>query len=194
MIPKISFGNRKLPKSTMIFNLPARVTCPGKTAFCNKSCYALKAERMYSQVLPARQYNFEASRLDTFDLSMHELIQKNKKKIKQVRIHESGDFYNQAYLLKWYRICLNNPGIKFYAYTKSFHLNFAGKPSNLVLIASFDNTTREASRLTYESKRMFFVYSFTLVDRKAPASCIQDCTICNICWTGKNKNITVNQH
>lgn len=194
MIPKISFGNKKLPKSTMIFNIPARVTCPGKTAFCNTSCYALKAERMYKAVLPARRHNFEASRIDSFDLNMHELIQKHQKKIKQVRIHESGDFYNQAYLLKWYMIALNNPGLTFYAYTKSFHLNFAGKPKNFVLIASFDSSTREASRLTYESKRKFFDNTFSIVDRKAPASCIQDCTVCDTCWARKGKNITVNQH
>lgn len=191
---KVTFGNKKLPKSTMIFNIPARTTCPGRTALCSEKCYALKAERMYKQVLPARQSNFNQSRLDTFGLSMHETIQKHKHKIDAVRIHESGDFYNQDYLNKWYTIALNNPGITFYVYTKSFHLNFTGKPANFVLIASFDSSTRDIVCLTYESKRKFFDNTFTIIDRHASASCIQDCTKCSACWTAKGKNITVNQH
>lgn len=149
---------------------------------------------MYKQVLPARQYNFNLSRQEDFDSLMNETIKKHAHKIDAVRIHESGDFYNQAYLLKWFMIAMNNPGITFYAYTKSFHLNFSGKPSNFVLIASFDASTRDVSRLTYESKAKYFDNTFTIVDKKASASCIQDCTICSACWTSKGKKITVNQH
>lgn len=192
---KVTFGNKKLPKSTMIFNIPARGTCPGRTALCSDKCYALKAERMYKQVLPARQHNFEQSRLATFRPEMGKVIAKALQKIDAVRIHESGDFYNQTYLEAWYNIARDWPGITFYAYTKSFHLNFIGKPSNFVLIASFDQSTRDVSRLTYESKRKFFDNTFTIIDRQDPsASCVQDCTVCSTCWMGKGHNITVNQH
>lgn len=191
---KVSFGNKKLPKNTMIFNLPAVTTCPSRTSFCEVNCYALKAERMYKNVTPARKSNFKLSQGDEFVDSMKELILKNLHKINQFRIHESGDFYNQKYLLKWYEIARSFPTITFYAYTKSFLLNFTGKPSNFVLIASFDESTREVLRLTYESKRQYFSNTFTIVDKNAVASCVQDCSICNLCWKGEGLNLTVNKH
>jgi len=195
---KISFGNRKLPKDTLIFNIPARVTCPGRTELCGGACYALKAEKMYMAVLPARQGNFEASRENSFIADMITVIYKSSHKIKRVRVHESGDFYNQRYLGSWFSIAREFPGITFYAYTKSFHLDFKGLPDNFVLIASFDQTTREASRLTYESKKKkYFSNTFTIVDRKAPATkstCPGDCRTCSRCWMAKGKNILVNLH
>jgi len=63
---KVSFGNKKLPKTTMIFNIPAVVTCPGKTELCSKFCYALKAERMYEAVYPARKHNLKLSQREDF--------------------------------------------------------------------------------------------------------------------------------
>ena len=194
---KVSFGNRKLPKNTLIFNIPARATCPGRTALCSTACYALKAERLYKAVLPARQGNFEATREPYFALNMIEIIINYKHQIKQVRIHESGDFYNQKYLENWYTIARDFPGLIFYAYTKSFHLNFSKKPNNLILISSFDQTSRPEARFNYESKAKFFNNTFSMVDRHAPvtrATCPGDCRMCNRCWKGRGHNITVNQH
>lgn len=202
--PKVSFGNKKLPKTTLIFNLPAVNTCPGKTEFCKKNCYALKAERIYPQVLPARKHNLKLTLTENFIPSMIETIQKDhffksgknkgKAKIETVRIHESGDFYSQAYLNAWYVIALEFPSIKFYAYTKSFHLNFAGKPSNFVLIGSFDETSTNDARILHNEKRAYFNNTFSIVGKKEQASCIQDCTTCNLCWMGNDKNLTVNLH
>lgn len=195
---KVSFGNRKLPKNTMVFNLPTVITCPSRTAFCEVNCYALKAEKQYTcpirNVLNARKRNFKISQTESFVDNMRELILKNLHKIEQFRIHESGDFYNQKYLHKWYEIARSFPTITFYAYTKSFYLNFTGKPSNFVLIASFDESTREVMRLTYESKKQYFANTFTIVDKNAKASCIQDCSTCNLCWKSEGLNLTVNKH
>lgn len=191
----VSFGNKKLPKGTMIFNIPAVVTCPLRTVFCEKSCYALKAEVQYKHVVPqARERNLTISRNDDFIERMRDTIEKNAHKVKQVRIHESGDFYNQAYLDKWFTIARMFPDINFHAYTKSFHLDFSGKSLNFVLIASFDKTTDKLRRDFYESKKEYFDNTFSIVEKGVPASCIADCTKCNICWTGKGKDITVNVH
>ena len=55
----VQFGNNKLPKTTVIFNMGPAKECPanalglcelGKTG----KCYAMKAERLYPQVLPYR--------------------------------------------------------------------------------------------------------------------------------------------
>jgi len=190
----LNYGNKKLPKTTGIFNIPSRITCPGRTAFCENKCYALKAERLYPQVLPFRKRNFEASRRPDFPDLMIKAIGSRPGKINMIRIHESGDFYSQAYLDKWIRIAGAFPDLIFYAYTKSFYLNFTGKPSNLILIASFDHTTRAIDRLNYESKKKFFRNSFTIIDKNKKATCPADCRICQKCVTGRNLKITVNQH
>lgn len=194
MEPKISFGNKKLPKDTMIFNLPAVTTCPGKTDFCAKNCYALKAERMYKAVLPARKHNAKLSTGKNFVEMMCQVITRNAHKIKRVRIHESGDFYGQAYLSAWFSIASRFPEITFYAYTKSFDLDFTGKPKNFVLIASFDNSTTLKAKILYAIKKEAFDNTFTIVGKNENADCIQDCTKCDVCWADKGKNITVNLH
>ena len=37
---------------------------------------------------------------------------------KAVRIHDSGDFYSEDYMLSWFRIAEAVPSVRFYAYTK----------------------------------------------------------------------------
>ena len=107
---KVSFGNSKLPKGTMIFNLPAVITCPLRTPLCEKSCYALKAEVQYRHVVPqARHHNLDRVRKGLFKGLMIEAIQKHHKKIKAIRIHESGDFLSQSYLNDWFAIAKEFP-------------------------------------------------------------------------------------
>lgn len=54
-----------------------------------------------------------------------------------IRFHVAGDFFSRAY---WLAVCMlarENPGILFYAYTKSLRLvDFTEAPENLVLTAS----------------------------------------------------------
>lgn len=131
----LSSENRKLVPSEesnfFIWNLPAVKTCPNRTALCEKYCYARKAEKCYPEVLPARTDNFQMSKLPTFENDMTEFILDRAKKMRKhvliVRIHESGDFYNQEYTNKWLRIianvqenCPKNKTVIFIAYTKSF--------------------------------------------------------------------------
>jgi hypothetical protein len=192
--PKVSFGNLKLPKETMIFNIPAVTTCPFKTAWCARNCYALKAERLYKAVRPAREYNLTLTRREDFADVMALQIERALHKIKQVRIHESGDFYRQSYLDAWFTVAKRFPALTFYAYTKSFWLDFSAKPANFKLIASFDASTPPDRMAMYQERKRFFDNTFTVVDRKAKATCIADCTVCSKCWTKKGLKITVNQH
>lgn len=192
---KVSFGNKKLPKSTLIFNLPAVITCPLRTKFCEVNCYALKAERQYKHVvLQARQWNLDKVQQGQFKRLMIEVIETRYDKIKQVRIHESGDFYNQAYLNDWFEVAREFPKLTFYAYTKSFQLNFSKKPANFVLIASLDDTTNFRRIKLYNEQKECFDNAFIVVDRHAEADCIGDCSKCSRCWTQKGQTITVNHH
>jgi hypothetical protein len=125
-------GNKKLQNTEtiryMIWNLPAVKTCPFRTEMCEKSCYARKAERVYPQVLPAREQNYEDSLSVNFVHNMIHTIEKrlNSKAFSGkkcvFRIHESGDFYSMEYTRKWLDICKHFEGderIVFLAYTKS---------------------------------------------------------------------------
>jgi len=133
----ISNGNRKV--NALIWSLPTKKTCI--KASCWGYCYASKAERFYPGVLPSRENNLDASTRASFVIEMIELLKSKKKDI--VRIHESGDFYSQDYVKKWYEICNALPNKTFYAYTKRHDIFdwylLLNKPQNLKLIYSMDS-------------------------------------------------------
>ena len=128
------------------FNLPTGWTCPfakeclvkvnrdsGKFSkhIGEYYCYASKPER-FPGVRNHRWRNFE-------------YVSKGgpvvvPPKAKAVRIHSSGDFFNQAYFDHWLEIARTNPGVEFWAYTKSlpYWINRLDSiPGNLILTASY---------------------------------------------------------
>ena len=124
----ISPGNRRMSLKT--FSLPAEKTCPGATGLCKVNCYAKKAEVAWKNVLPSRKRNYKQSKKrKKFVKEMNNNI---KNKGKYFRIHESGDFYNQKYLNKWFQICRDNPDVKFLAYTQMYKLDWSNMPDNMV--------------------------------------------------------------
>lgn len=126
-------GNTKCHKF-WVFNLPRLITCPGATELCKKYCYQidseliLKAKNNDSRCLVSRKVNLLKSFKDDFvDNMVSEIIRKRGYKGKiYVRIHASGDFYDEEYLKKWIKIALiikkKNPKNYFMAYTKSFEI------------------------------------------------------------------------
>ena len=195
-------GNRKLKNTKhthfIIWNLPAVCTCPYATDKCKGLCYARKAERLYPQVLPARENNFAMSRLADFaDRMIYTLeveISRNEKNgVKTVvRIHESGDFYNQDYTNKWLEIARHFEGrnVTFMAYTKSVKF-FVGKtiPENMTVRFSVWDDTKPADIET--AKRLgLSTYSANIADivnamvesgKTTKCDCA-DCANCGKCW------------
>lgn len=214
-------GNRKLQNSDkirfMIWNLPAVKTCPFRTELCEKSCYARKAERIYPQVLPSREKNYNDSLSADFVENMIFTIEKelNSKKysgkLAVFRIHESGDFYNREYFSKWYQIAKhfeNDNRIVFLAYTKS--INYAVQcgyglpwfPKNLVIRSSlWKDTAPDKVELT--KLHNFPIYT-ALTEKEMTAekenghvfaACkCEDCSHCGLCWNSKVKDIIVKIH
>lgn len=161
---KFQKGNAKLNESIYIFSLPAGWSCPRAKDCLSKAmldkatgkrsiqdgahtkfrCFAASAEVQYTNTYLARQHNFDILRqcktvYEMADIITHSLPRKATK----VRIHVSGDFYNQTYFDAWCQVAHNNPHILFYAYTKSLDLwvNKLGTiPANLVLTASEGGT------------------------------------------------------
>jgi hypothetical protein len=106
-------------------------------------CYAATDEARSPQVRAARHWNFELLRGETEEEMFLRIQTSLPKKATIIRIHVSGDFFNQRYFNAWVRIARHNPNILFYAYTKSlkYWLDYALPiPDNLKLTASWDNS------------------------------------------------------
>lgn len=192
----LTLGNRKLPKTTGIFNLPAIETCPGATDACKTYCYARKAERIYRGVLNHRQESLQDSKSANFIPQMVSEIAllSSKRKINKVRIHESGDFYSQEYIDSWQAIAETFPGIIFYAYTRSYQFDFSGLQAldNVRLIFSLDETTcKKALKVSKTFARISKVISKHEEPKLLQTAivCPGDCKICSICSSNNRYNI-----
>jgi len=127
------------------WNLPTGTTCPfameckvtvdretGKFDIHRGQykCYAAGPER-FPGVREHRWKNFEYVK--------NKGIPEIPKGCNAIRIHASGDFFNQVYFDMWVEVARQNPNVELWAYTKS--LNYWIKrlgeiPDNLVLTAS----------------------------------------------------------
>lgn len=192
----ISFGNRKLVSNNktlfLIWNLPAEITCPYATKMCKEFCYAKKAEKLYKAVLPSRSANLESSKSGYFYSDMTDIITRKLSKMRQekmvIRIHESGDFYNKSYALKWLAIAdhfADDPRVTFICYTKSFtYFDDVELPKNFSLRASiWADTTPEQVKLVLKNGWPIYtaVDSFTDNDTFEQCRC-SDCATCGKCW------------
>lgn len=115
------------------FGIPAGVSCPGMTSFCEKVCYARKLERIYKGVSKSVIANFEqllyADYLDGLD-GMEQLLFDMVKSFsdecdkrgaeKKFRIHWDGDFFSRDYAAAWHNVIQVFPDIQFWVYTRSF--------------------------------------------------------------------------
>jgi hypothetical protein len=191
-----SRGNRKLPTSMLIFNLPSVATCPGRSPLCESNCYARKAEVMYPAVAPFRNRNLAFSRNpefipDTVNFLINK-VRTARKTIKTVRIHESGDFYSQEYLLSWFEIARRVPNLQFYAYTKSFGLwgrdVWSQAPSNFRVINSWDDSMSPAQRTSAKTN-----FSAHMGNERPRGffTCPGSCKTCDICFNPKSKRVRV---
>lgn len=194
---KFSKGNRKLPKDTAIWNLPHRITCPGATKECLTYCYAKKAESgLYPQVLPFRYNNLRLSKRENFaELVINKL--KRMRVLNAVRIHESGDFYNQKYLDKWTQVAKAMPHIQFTFYTKSFHLfDFSEirKLKNVTAFASIDPTTPKVRLKKAEGWAHATVIAKHTQEPEGFFKCPGSCKKCPHCYQPDAKSVAFEQH
>ena len=159
---KFQNDNAKLNKSiynVCSFRLPAGYACPAAVDCLAKAnrytgritdgenahirCFAATDEARSPQARDARWFNFDALR-GLGRREMAHLIHTSLP-IRQgtIRIHVSGDFYNQSYFDAWVIVATLNPDIHFYAYTKAINFWMACKaeiPVNLNLTASRGGT------------------------------------------------------
>src|SRR3990167_6387334 len=139
---KWSFGNSKLAKlDTVSFNIPAFRsadgfhTCP-KAGACATMCYARQGRYMMPNVAATREFNLDIVRGDLNHFINSAIDDLGRIKQSIIRVHDSGDFFSQAYMDAWFTLAAYFPSKKFYAYTKSLHLDRSKKPSNFQIIQS----------------------------------------------------------
>jgi len=117
----LSLGNTKIKKNklnTATFGLQAIKTCPGRGG-CQKECFATVGNYNFEVVKNKQKIRLKESKKKSFvDTISFEIKELN---VGAVRIHDSGDYYSEAYLLKWIEIAKKNKDVVFYSYTKSIH-------------------------------------------------------------------------
>lgn len=202
-------GNKKLVNnehtSFYTWNIPAIKTCPYATDHCTNCCYAIKAERAYPSARANRHRNYIDSlngdftnrMIYTLETEINSKRDANKQII--VRIHESGDFYNQEYYKSWVEIAnhfKDEKRVKFVAYTKSVKfLVGIEKPENLIIRYSIWDDTSEND---IELAEMLDLPIYTAVDdfnNWSGAKCrCKDCATCGMCWNSNVKKIACEIH
>jgi hypothetical protein len=94
-------------------------TCPS-AGVCRQVCYARHGTYTWPTVRVAHQANLMFVLDDLLGWEQVMLAELSAPKFVDgwVRVHDAGDFFSDAYLLAWMRICRARPRTHFYCYTK----------------------------------------------------------------------------
>ena len=132
--------NSKMKKmsgpKTYNFGIPAKTTCP-QAKDCLKFCYAQKGAYRWPVVRAAYSRRLELTKSENFLLAITNEL--DRKKVKRLRLHDSGDIYSEKYLSNLINLAQIREHIIFYAYTKSVKLIKDWEyliPKNFILIFS----------------------------------------------------------
>lgn len=194
-MPLFTWGNKKLPKTTAIFNMTPATVCPShahklcQLAQPTKHCYALKAERMYKNALIHRMNQMEFWKdctAKSFVLAF--MAEKKRKAVNTLRFNESGDFVSQNSVVKAETIAsilYNQYGILTYCYTARRDLDLSIRKHLIINGSGFmvDNG--------------FFVIKkghSPKLNNRSKLVCPQDCRICSICSKRKKATIYAFMH
>lgn len=150
------------------FGLPAGVSCPGRTPFCD-GCYADSLEKVFTSMARLVADNYAtllahgddvsaltaelAAMVAEFDAEFNKALSKGRvtESDRIFRIHWDGDFYSLAYAQAWSRVIAMFPTVQFWTYTRSF--DFVGPLAdlpNLTLYLSVDRYNSVAAAVTAE--------------------------------------------
>lgn len=160
---KFGRGNAKLDKKIYTFSLPAGHSCPfayeckasadretgliTDGAFQEFRCFSATAEAVYPSTRKARWHNYDLLLKAKTKEAMYNLLMSSlPKKATIVRVHVSGDFFNQAYFDAWMQVAATREDTMYYAYTKSVKYWMARKdsiPFNFELTASMGGAMDE---------------------------------------------------
>lgn len=166
---------------------------------CKKHCYAKRHIEIYPSARASYERNYVATQTDLFINEMNLEIRLNKvvQKCGLLRWHVAGDFYDQAYLERVFKICALNPNVLFYGYTKAHKLDWSRCPPNLIMRLSDDKGIWQAYYQNFDAVARVY-------DPKSacPAGFIpcgaqrvkgMTCAKCRLC-AGKKGNVGFKKH
>ena len=162
------------------FGIPAGISCPGKTATCERICYAGKLEKIYPNVRGVLMHNWDllkdATRSEMLTL-INDMITSFSKDCdkrgveKKFRIHWDGDFFSYDYALAWATVISVHPDVQFWAYTRSFeYVGLFERLPNLSLYLSVDkDNLNDAKRVRIRYRWVRWAYlDETMADAAVP--------------------------
>lgn len=165
-------GNAKLDDRIYTFDLPAGHSCPQAKICLAKAdrntgeitdgpeqqfrCYSATAER-FESVRNMRWNNFELLRGKN-EAEMISLITASlPKDATVIRLHVSGDFFNQDYTNAWMSVAAANPEIHFYTYSKSVQfVKSAHVPDNMIVTFSLGGRQDEIIDESMQTAQVVF--------------------------------------
>ena len=181
--PYIAFGNKKLPKTTAIYNIGCWFLCPGRLeGYCELStqCYA-KCREVMGSVISSRLNNYyywKSNNAETIAAFISYSIKAEQLKGNQVnllRFNEVGEIEDEEDLNKMIdvsNIVYALTGVKSYTYTHNRNLNYDIDRPNLTICGSgfmIDN------RFTVVKPEDYREY----VDTHNCIECPQKCKLCS---------------
>jgi len=181
-------GNKKVPTSTLIFNMGSATECPSdKLGLCSLggingdgTCYALKAERIYKTPLYARERQAKIwLETPTYILidTLKEIVRKNPF-LTAIRVNESGDFYTKKCVDKLNQIA-KAMDIPVYAYTHRLDLFTESVVKNL----NPNLTMNFSQEMSFNHDHNEFILSDEIDESRNSVPCIGDCKLCSLCVT-----------
>jgi hypothetical protein len=197
----ISPGNRKLgelPSFSISTESCDLIPGPDEQG-CKKICYAKRHIEIYPSAKAAYQRNFAMTMSDAF-VTMMDCEIKSNPRIQQLglmRWHVAGDFYDQSYLDRVFKVCELNPSIFLFGYTKAYHLDWSRRPANLIMRLSDDKGIWQDHYQKFDAVAR--VYD---PNSECPAGFIpcaaqrvkgMTCAKCRLC-TGKKGNVGFKKH
>lgn len=197
-------SNSKLGKVGAV-SLPAMKTCPGKTEYCEKVCYANKHMFKFPNVIKSLENNYEIAKSPEFAIQLTAAVNKTKTNI--VRIHPAGDFFSREYLQQWISVVRATPNTKYWVYTRSWRvpemisdLKELNELPNIQVFASIDNTTTESPPPWM--RKAVIVKTWDGIDssyvqcpaQKNKAITCEKCTYCFKSSKGNKINVAFKEH
>jgi hypothetical protein len=114
-------GNRKLGVGVGHFDLPAVVTCPGRTSACVDACYARKGRFNFTNVVDRLAWCYEQSQQPGF---ARKLVREARRKgVMHFRWFSSGDVYSAEFAGKMLTAMRCLPKVTFWLYTRSWRVD-----------------------------------------------------------------------
>lgn len=192
---KISAGNDKLEDIPNISIVPGE-TCPGSVDEC-RYCYAKVSMRCSTWAEVRWRVNTFYAKNDPRRFMNDVAAQIYLSRTDYFRIHVGGDFFSRKYLVTWFDIVRQFPDVRFLAFTKSFELDWSGKPDNLIVIWSvfpstdFDIVPSGPRAWTHFDVVNRFYHIKHEKRYEAAMKCTGTCRSCGMCYHNDHNRVDV---